>query len=430
MIKNEKEYLTTRKALSGYEDALSKFDILQLIRSGVDPVIARAQRNSYERQAKDLRDQLEAYEALKSGNTNNICLEEISDLGKSLVEARLARGLTQRELANIAGIQEQQIQRYEKESYETASLKRISHIANAIGIEFSARLLINRTNEPETSQLPTGLSLADFPFADMNAKGWFGTRINLRKVSPAERVKVLEGFFGQAPQEIGLALHRKTNSEISPARRAALLSWQARVLTRARQKAALARRFEALPADVISQLPKLSTDKDGIRKAVEMLLGYGVILIFEPHLPKTKIDGAAMSLDKKYAVIGMSIRFDRIDNFWFVLMHELGHIALHWPKVLYTAIIDENAGEGDDDTLEKEADEFAENAIMPKEKWQSSLIRFTKSAQTIEDFANRHNLHPALIAGRIRRDRGYTDFSDMLGSGEIRANLQAAGLWE
>lgn len=430
MIRNEKEYLTARKALSGYENALSKFDILEIIKSGVAPLIARAQKNSYERQANDLRDQIEAYEALKNGDTNNISIEDISDLGKSLVEARLARGLTQRELANIAGIQEQQVQRYEKDSYETASLKRISHIANAIGIEFSAKFVVRKAVEAEASRLPTGLSLADFPFADMNAKGWFGKRINLRKVSAAERTKVLEGFFNQAPQEIGLALHRKTSNETSPARRAALLSWQARVLTRARQKAALARRFETLPASVISEIPKLSRDKDGINKVVEMLLGYGVIIIFEPHLPKTKIDGAAMSLDKKYAVIGMSIRFDRIDNFWFVLMHELGHILLHWPKVLYTAIIDENAGEDGDDTLEKEADDFAENAIMPKEKWQSSLVRFTKSSKTIEDFADRHSLHPALIAGRIRRDRGYTDFSDMLGSGEVRASLQAAGLWE
>jgi len=430
MIKNEKEFRSTRLALAGYEDALSKFDILKLIESGVAPVIARAQRSSYERQAKELRDKLEVYEALRDGKRGKIDLSEVSEIGRALVEARVARGLTQRELANIAGVQEQQIQRYEKEMYETANLRRLTQIASSIGLRFSGQITVEVANQVETGRLPNGLTIADFPFADMNAKGWFGQRMNLRRAPPAERAKVLHEFFNQAPQEISVALHRKTSSEISPARRAALLAWQARILIRARQKSGLARAFNTPPPEVVSQIVKLSISSDGILKAIDTLIQYGIIVVFEPHLPKTKIDGAAMSLDGKYGVIGMSLRHDRIDNFWFVLLHELGHIIRHWQKVLYGAIVDENTGEESEDVLEREADEFAENAIMPNETWQSSLIRFTKSPNAIRDFAARHGLHPALVAGRIRRERGYTEFSDMLGSGEVRPILHEAALWE
>lgn len=168
----------------------------------------------------------------------------------------------------------------------------------------------------------------------------------------------------------------------------------------------------------------------GIRKAVDLLLEYGVIVVFERHLPRTKLDGAAMSLNGAYAVIGMTARHDRIDNFWFVLLHELGHIIRHWPRVVGEGIVDEDAGSDSEELIEKEADEFAENAIIPRTTWQGSTVRFAKLPEAITKFATRHDLHPALVAGRIRRERDFTEFHDMLGSGEVRAFLRSSGYME
>jgi len=429
MIKNEREYRSTRKALAGYEVSLADFDVLKLIESGVDPMIAQAQRASYERQAQELRQQLRAYETLRQGNGEPIELGDLSDLGRALVEARLVAGLTQRELANIAGVQEQQVQKYEKEFYDSASLRRLTHMARAIGVRFAATMAIDEKKDQEHG-LPEGLTLADFPFADMNTRGWFDSRVDLRRTSPSERSRVLSEFFHQAPKEVSAALHRKTSGDVSPARRAALIAWQARVLARARQQVGIARQFSSPPAEVISQIARLSAESDGIKRAIQLLLQYGIIVVVEQHLPKTKLDGAAMSLDERYAVIGITGRHDRVDNFWFVLLHELGHLVRHWPRVLYGAILDENAGEPSDEVIEQEADEFAENAILPRMTWQSSLVRFTKSATAVREYAARHQIHPALVAGRIRRERSYSEFSDMLGSGEVRATLRALGLLE
>ena len=152
-------------------------------------------------------------------------------------------------------------------------------------------------------------------------------------------------------------------------------------------------------------------------------------MIFERHLPKTKIDGAALSLSGKHAVIALSVRFDRIDNFWFVLLHELGHILRHWDRVNEKGILDENAGHETLELIEREADEFAENAILPISVWQSSMVRYSNDPEQVISFAKRYRIHPALVAGRIRRERSYSDFSDLIGEGEVRAALAKAGYW-
>ncbi|WP_432787382.1 helix-turn-helix domain-containing protein [Novosphingobium rhizosphaerae] len=205
MISNEKEYRSTKLALAGFEDALMKYDVLKAIECGIDPMIARAQRGSYERQAAELREQLSAYEALRDGKVHEFEVHGIPDLGKGLVEARVAKGLTQRELANLAGLQEQQIQKYEKERYGSANLKRLAHIAATIGIGFDAKLTITG-DDPSIDEMPGGLNLADFPFAEMNSRGWFGQQVD-RRAPSVERARVLRDFFVQAPREIAPALH-------------------------------------------------------------------------------------------------------------------------------------------------------------------------------------------------------------------------------
>lgn len=428
MISNEKEYRATKIALSEFEEALMGYDVLKSIKDGVDPIIAKAQMSSYERQAARMREQLSAYEALRDGKVREIEAQSLAELGKSLIEARIGRGMSQRELANLAGLQEQQIQKYEKDQYSSASLRRIAHVGAAIGLRFEAKLIL--AGEATTADhLPGGLKLIDFPFAEMNSRGWFGVKVD-RRAPASDRARVLKDFFAQAPREIAPALHRKTAGTVSSPRQAALAAWQAQVLSKARQRVGLARKFTTPSADVITKIAKLSAESDGIQKAIELLLDYGIIVVFERHLPKTKLDGAAMSLDGQYAVIGMTARHDRIDNFWFVLLHELGHVIRHWPRVLGEGIIDEDAGSENDELIEKEADEFAENAILPRAVWQNSMVRFAKLPDAVVSFADRHGLHPALIAGRIRRERNYTEFHDMLGSGEVRKFLISSGYME
>ncbi|QJQ32325.1 ImmA/IrrE family metallo-endopeptidase [Sphingomonas lacunae] len=415
--------------MSMYQQALDDFDLIKSIQEGISPVIVKAQRDSYIQQIEELSKELNEYEQLKSRHFNELEFESIYDIGKALIQARISKRFTQSALANAAGLREQQIQKYEKEFYESASLRRLSEIAVALGLSVNGKFQLSSVYD-QRAMLPEGLSLEDFPIAEMNSKGWFNEKLNLRRLDKQERQQAISEFIQSAPREMTAVLHRKTSGRMTTERLAALLAWQARILTLARARVHLANRFTVLPADICGRIAQLSSQNNGIIDAIELLLSYGIIVVFAPHLQKTKIDGAAMSLDGQYGVIGMSLRHDRVDNFWFVLLHELGHLVRHWDKVIAEAMIDESSASGSEDRLEKEADEFAENAILPTVIWRSSLVRFTTKVADVKSFAARHNLHPALIAGRIRRERGYNEFSGLLGSGEVRAVLAQHQLWD
>ena len=79
------------------------------------------------------------------------------------------------------------------------------------------------------------------------------------------------------------------------------------------------------------EVARLSILDEGPRLAGEFLQKYGIRLVIEPHLPGTFLDGAAMHALDGGPIIALTLRYDRIDNFWFSLMHELAHVARH-PK--------------------------------------------------------------------------------------------------
>lgn len=431
MIRNDQEYRVTKTALLSYEEALADFDILKSIERGVAPVIAEAQKVSYQRQITELREQIEAYDALKGGETTELSMSSFVSIGRELISARVAKGLTQRELASLAGLKEQQIQRYEKDAYETANLRRLEYIARVLDVDFQGTITIKPSPDAFSSDFLNSLDPGQFPISEMNTNGWFDKRLDLRRASTSEKKRALAAFFaGSGMTQPSRALHRKTAGSDSRLRQAALLSWQARILAKARRMTGLARRYSPLTSDAVTSLVSLSRLPDGPTLAVDMLLSHGIIVVFEKHLERTKLDGAAMSLEGRYAVIGMTLRHDRIDNFWYVLLHELGHVTRHWGPLLLDGFLDE---EGDDlsEKLEAEADDFAINAIIPTEAWAASFVQYTKSPEAVIEFAAKRNIHEALVAGRIRRERkNYAEFSDLVGNGKIRSLVKNAGLME
>lgn len=430
MIKNEKEFAVAKAELRSFDEAFDDFDVVEEMESGVDPIIAKAQRDSYAQKILDLKQEIETYEKLVSGQTTKLPVNSIESLGEALIAARLSKGFNQRQLAEFAGLKEQQIQRYEKDLYASANIRRLSLIANALDVSFDG---IITSSKPKVTKLGSvkGLAVSLFPFSKMKTSGWFGEEVkNQARLSEEEKRVALTNFFDRCSESSGNALHRKTTSSVSDERRASLLAWQSQVLFRAQEISDKFPRFSPIRSEVINGLAKLSSDDDGIPKLIETLSSYGIIVIFEPHLPKTKIDGAALSLNNgKHAVIGMSVRYNRFDNFWFVILHELGHLVRHWDQVKSLGIIDEEIGADAMQLIEREADEFAENAILPMSVWKGSMVRFSKDSSQVIKFANRHEIHPALVAGRIRRERGYKEFPELVGEGEVKKILEKDGHW-
>ena len=145
MIENEKQYKITRAHLREFEAALDERRAVP-IPEEVDEGMWRLEQEALESQIKEFRAELEAFERLKSGEVQAAALTSLDDLATLLIQARIAQGLTQRELAERLNVREQQVQKDEASRYETASLSRLKRLAEVLGLEFDgqARLPVRR----------------------------------------------------------------------------------------------------------------------------------------------------------------------------------------------------------------------------------------------------------------------------------------------
>jgi HTH-type transcriptional regulator/antitoxin HigA len=145
-----------------------------------------------------------------------------------------------------------------------------------------------------------------------------------------------------------------------------------------------------LSEEFLAYVARLSWSETGPRLVQEFLAEKGIALVILPHYPQTKLDGAAMRDQEGAPVIGLTIRHDRLDNFWFTLLHELVHAWKHLPE-LGMAITDEEVDKGHDgdDAKEAEANRLARDAFIPRAIWTRSDACLRPSQETIQGLANR-----------------------------------------
>ena len=138
MIKNELQYKLTKTSMEGFETRLNWLRANPEARSDMDPIIARAEEDALESMIEELQEELRVYERTKSGEVDVKPLFAVDKIAGALISARIARGLTQRQLANLVGLKEQQIQRYEAKDYANVDLGRVQEIARVLVPEPSA----------------------------------------------------------------------------------------------------------------------------------------------------------------------------------------------------------------------------------------------------------------------------------------------------
>jgi len=135
MIKNERQYRITRMQAERFARTLEGLRNRPEGADGMHPMIAQAQVDAVSSQLADLEAELREYEAIREGRFEMEALRVVVDLPELLIKARIAQGLTQRELADRLGLKEQQIQRYEATDYATAKWSRIREVAGALSME-------------------------------------------------------------------------------------------------------------------------------------------------------------------------------------------------------------------------------------------------------------------------------------------------------
>jgi transcriptional regulator with XRE-family HTH domain len=155
MISNERQYRITKSRAEEFERALGELTTRQ---ANADPLWRNVQRDAVTSQLDDLREELRLYETLRKRGPEAVEVTSFEDLPRALIMARIAAGLTQKELGNLLALKEQQIQRYEATGYASASLQRIRSVVEALGLrlgrgiffpkkEISMERLLQRTDQ-------------------------------------------------------------------------------------------------------------------------------------------------------------------------------------------------------------------------------------------------------------------------------------------
>jgi ribosome-binding protein aMBF1 (putative translation factor) len=138
MIKTERQYQITKAQAEKFEVALKQADA----RTYPDPLLAQLERDALRSQFEELRDELSEYDQLRSGSVREIVVDAVDQLPHALIKARIASGLSQKDLADRLGLKEQQIQRYEATDYSTAGLGRIGEVVKALGSAIQMKVTV------------------------------------------------------------------------------------------------------------------------------------------------------------------------------------------------------------------------------------------------------------------------------------------------
>ena len=273
------------------------------------------------------------------------------------------------------------------------------------------------------------LNWSRFPVKDMAKRGWIPAGRNLVKRAEA----IMRGLIDRAggPDVAGAALYRKNDHMRANAKvdAYALRAWCWQVLATGNENPP---QTEYVPGtvtpDFLREIAQLSSFEGGPRLAREVLTKHSIALVIVPHLPRTYLDGAALQLGDGRPVVGLTLRYDRIDNFWFCLLHELAHVGRHLDNNQGNAFVDDQTLRGvegrREDPREAQADEWATEALVPQAVWEASVARERPTPMAVMNLAHALQVHPAIIAGKIRYERqNYRLLSQFVGSGEVRQQL-------
>jgi HTH-type transcriptional regulator / antitoxin HigA len=160
-------------------------------------------------------------------------------------------------------------------------------------------------------------------------------------------------------------------------------------------------------AECVDRLRLLLLSPEEIRQVPRVLSECGIRFVVVEHLPQTKLDGVCFWLDRSSPVIGLSLRIDRIDSFWFCLMHELGHVKNKDGQS--TPVIDSDLA-GDDAVdpkskpeIEQKADRFAAESLIKKSELDNFIARVRPfyAKVKIQAFAHRLKIHPGIAVGQL-----------------------------
>lgn len=240
--------------------------------------------------------------------------------------------------------------------------------------------------------------LKRIPVLDMAKKGW----IEKCKDPKTQLVKVLR-FFGIASVDqwddmwpnLAVAYRQHEHHEISPQ---AVSAWLRRGEIEASQ-IACAPYDKVKFRQALEEIRNLTNAHPDVfvPKIQELCASAGVAVVFVPSLPKTAVSGATRWLTSTKALIQLSLRYKTDDHLWFTFFHEAGHILLHGRKELFL-----EGANGLDSDKENEANEFAENELIPRKLLNDFARDKPLTRDNIKKFSKELRIAPGIIVGQLQ----------------------------
>jgi HTH-type transcriptional regulator/antitoxin HigA len=307
------------------------------------------------------------------------------------------------------------------------SLPMIRRLNQGLGIPADILIEDVETDSSLVDQEPE-MDFTRFPLKEMLERGCFGDfegnvqRLKdyaedlVRKFMQDLLPKRMEPAFLRAP------LHQRGDRQ---ADEMAILAWRMCVLRKAREVISTREyKHGTITPEWLRELAKLSAFDEGPKLAKEHLARHGITLVIEKHFKRTFLDGAAM-LDNDRPIVALTLRHDRVDNFWFALLHELAHVAKHLKPE--TPVFIDDLDRTNLQTVEGEADAMAQEALIPNKSWSAAKVRQTLASEDVIAYADEIGVHPAIVAGRLRHEeKNYRLLSHLIGkTGQVSQTFAA-----
>jgi HTH-type transcriptional regulator/antitoxin HigA len=250
----------------------------------------------------------------------------------------------------------------------------------------------------------------ELPVAEIIKRGWL---TGITDIRDADLEVALCNFFGtKSVDEIVLSYATKKTDVTAVT--AAQLAWLCRVRQIAREMLVAKYSPDAL-LDAIGRFKNLLSSLEGASKVPHILMECGVRYVIVESLKSANVDGVCFWLNDRSPVIGMSLRLDRIDNFWFVLRHEIEHVIRQHGRAIALLDIElekGRAGAGSNiPEEERVANEAAADFCVPQSSLEHFIARKSPSFtdRDIFGFAKTLGIHPGLVAGQLQHRTGRYD---------------------
>lgn len=261
--------------------------------------------------------------------------------------------------------------------------------------------------QPDPNRATRAALFGELPVTEMIKRGW----LDADDIGDVPKVEAALTKFFRAPSldAIEILPHAAKKTEVATPATPTQLAWIYRVKQLANELM-VARYSEFGVRSALKKLEGLMTAPEQTRLVPRILAECGIRYVIVETIGGAKIDGVTFWLDENSPVIGMTLRYDRIDNFWFVLRHELEHVLrLHGREaaMLDAELEGERAGTGSSiSEEERAANEAAVDFGVPKQKVDKFIRLKSPFFKEIDllGFARTYKVHPGIIAGRVQHE--------------------------